>query len=551
LDGTASALLYVLGWGGSNVSGRHAVAFLALAALSACRKTDSAAGTAATRATPLSLLPADTRLVMSVDLARLRETPLVAKLAAANPLPAALVQLAGDFAAQSGVDPWRTFDSIVVAAGDSHEQWAVIARGQRLDGARLGAWARQALRDSGGELVAEKRGRWTFWSARGRPGMEAFLLDDRTLVVAAGRWAGEIASLAGASAASNADLARLCQGVSGHPVWAAAIVSEKLRDEWLDNLQMQEAAWLDRLAVTFDVDTGLDGKLTATMTDAERADRLAEELAQLLVRERLRSQSNPKLEALLKGVTTYVDGNAVQVDASLGEALLVSWTRWLSRYWLIVGARLPEPSRRAEPLRLVPGATSPRQGSIALGDARIFTDWENERYTIVEVANRTSRPLAPALQLLYRRKSGDLVGPGFCAVQVGVLLPGEKAVCTGRAPPGAVFASYDVHLLDGPETNEKRIALQVRGARLGPPLGPVQWVTGRVKNESRVMLEHPQVHVAFYDAAGKLVGYGREHFGDKPLLPGGEVPFQATSLVLMPGAATTFAVTAFAVGKKQ
>jgi hypothetical protein len=541
------------------VSGRWAVAVLALAALPACRKGDGAASNAAPRATPLSSLPAETLLVLSVDLARLRATPLVAKLAATNPLPPHLLELVDAFAAKSGVDPWRAFDSVVVAGGPK-AKWAVVARGQRLDEARLAAAARQALGDSGGDLVAEKRGQRTFWSARGQPGMEAFLLDERTLVVAAGGWAQQMATLAGgdtiaASAASNPDLTKLCAGVSGHPVWGAAIVSKQLRDEWLDNLQTQEAASLNRLSVGLDVDTGVEGGLTAILSEPAQADGLAEDLARWLVRSRLGSQSNPMFEGLLKGVTTYADGNAVHVDVSLAEAPLAHAARSYSRYWRIVGAKLPEPSRRALPLRLLPGDASANgrtaTGPIAVGPARIFTDWDNDRYAFVEVANRTSRPVVPALQLLFRRQSGDMVAPGLCIVQVGVLLAREKAVCVAPAPPGAVSANYDVRVLGDAHADEARTALKVLDAQLGPPLGPLQWVAGRVVNESGTVLEHPQVHVAFYDASGKLVGYGRDDFGGKPLLAGAAAPFQASSLVIMPGAATSFAVTAFALGDKR
>jgi hypothetical protein len=256
-------------------------------------------------------------------------------------------------------------------------------------------------------------------------------------------------------------------------------------------------------------------------------------------------------EGLLKGVTTYVDGHAVQVDGSLGGPLLVAWARWLSHYWRIVGTKLPEPSQRALPLRLVAGDASDKSGPIALGDARIFTDWSNERYAIIEVANRTSRPVVPALQLLYRRRSGDMVAPGHCIVPVGILLAREKALCLGAAPPGAISANYDVRLLGDAPTKETRTPLKVLAAQLGPPLGPVQWVAGRVKNESGSMLEHPQVHIAFYDASRKLVGYGREDFDGKPLLPNSEAPFHASSIVIMPGAATSFAITAFAMGEKR
>ncbi len=532
------------------MSRRRAVAILVLAVLSGCRKTDRAA----TPTPALSLLPADALSVISVDLARLRQTRLVAKLVAVNPLPEPLLQFLGAFTTKSGIDPLRTFDSVVVAAG-SKQRWALVARGQRLEHARLEAATRQALRDRGGDLVAETRGRWTFWSARGQSGVEAFLLDERTLVVAAGGWTEQIAALAGGaatvtSAASNVDLARLCQAVSDRAIWGVATVSEQLRDEWLDDLQTQEAVYLDRLTLTLNVDTGLDGKLTAVMTEAAHAEKIAEDLAQSLVRARLGNQSGPMFDGLLKGVTTYADGNAVYVTVSLGEALLVHWARWLSRYWRIVGAGLPEPSQRATSLRLVPSAGSGRSAAIAPSDAYIFTDWENNRYAMVEASNRTSRPMVPALQLVYRRQSGDMIAPGLCIFPVGVLLAGEKAVCVGPAPPGAVSANYDIHLGDAP-TNETRTALTVLVAELGPPFGPLQWVAGRVKNESRSVLEHPQVLVAFHDARGNLVGWGRDDLDGKPLLPGREASFQASSMVIMSASATSFAITAFALGDKR
>jgi hypothetical protein len=238
------------------------------------------------------------------------------------------------------------------------------------------------------------------------------------------------------------------------------------------------------------------------------------------------------------------------VEASVGQTLLVYWARVLSGYWRMIGTRLPEPAKRALPLRMVPGDPSASSGPLALGDARIFTAWTRERYTIVEVANRTSRPVVPALQLVYRRQSGDMVAPGFCVVPVGILQAREKAVCVGPAPPGAVSANYDIRLLHEEDMKATRTALKVIVAQLGPPLGPTQWVAGRVKNDSSSMLEHPQVHVAFYDTGGKLVGYGRDDFDGKPLLPGSEAPFQAGSMVIMPAAATSFAVTAFALADK-
>jgi hypothetical protein len=536
------------------VSGRRTVAIVALAALAACRKTDGAAAPGAPLATPLSLLPAETVLVASVDLARLRKTPLVAKLAAASPLPPSLVQAVETFTGRSGIDPWRTFDSVVVAVA-ANGKAALLARGPQLDQARLEAAAREALPDGGGDLVTESRGRWTLWSPRGRPGLEAVLLDHRTLIVATGGWATQIAAQAtggtsAASAASNAALAKLCQGVADHPIWAAAIVSAPLRELWMDNLQTQEISVLDQVAVGVDVDAGLEGKLTATLTDGAQADKWAEDLAQRLVHERLAGRSNPITEGLLKGVTTYADGSAVHVDASLGEAELVPWAQRLSRYWRFVGAKLPAPSQRALPLKMVPADASSASGAIALGEARIFTDFENNRYAIVEVSNRSSRPVVPALQLVYRRRSGDMIAPGHCTVQVGILQPREKSVCVGQAPGGATSANYDVHLLAEAQAAETRTALKVLGAHLGPALGPVQWVAGRVRNESRAELERPQVLVSFYDAGGKLVGYGREDFDGKPLLPGAEAPFLASSLIIMSGVATSFTVTAFSLGDK-
>jgi hypothetical protein len=532
-----------------SLSGRRAVAVLTLVALAACRKADRAP--APPRATALSLLPADTLLVISVDLGRLRKTPLLAKLAVDNPLPAPLLELVDAFTEKSGIDPWRTFDSVVFAAG-ANENWALVARGQRLDEARLEAAARRALSDRGGKLVGEKRGLWTFWSAGDQPGVQAFLPDERTLVVAGGGWTAQVAALAGGgaaagSAASNPTLSTLCQEVSQRPVWAAAIVSEQLRDQWLDDLQTQHAAYLDRMSLGLDVGAGLEGTLTLTLTEAAQAEALAEALANWLVRARHQSQSSPLYEGLLKGVTTYVDGKATFVNVALGEGVLVPWARMAARYWRFLGASLPEPSRRATPLRLVQGAATAGSGAVAFGDARIFTTWENEPYALIEVTNRTNRPLSPALRLMFRRQSGDMLSPGFCAFPLGTLLAREKAVCVGVAPPGAVSANYEV-LLGDAKAGAARTALKVVAAQLSPPAGPFQWVAGRVKNDSRAMLEHPQVHVAFYDAGGKLVGYGRDDLDGKPLLPGTEASFQASSLVLMPAAATSFTVATSVLG---
>jgi hypothetical protein len=72
-----------------------------------------------------------------------------------------------------------------------------------------------------------------------------------------------------------------------------------------------------------------------------------------------------------------------------------------------------------------------------------------------------------------------------------------------------------------------------------------------VKNETSAILEHPQVHVAFFDDRRRLVGYGRADFDGKPLPPGGEATFQASSLVMMSGPATTFSVHTFALGDKR
>jgi hypothetical protein len=498
------------------------VALLAVGAAVGCRKTGVAPSPPALPVAPLSLLPADTQLVVSVDLARLRQAPVVAKMAAADPFPAALVQAVDAFTKKTGVDLWRELDSLVLA-GASAQKWAVVARAPRSDRARLEAAAREAL-----------------------PTLKVSVPDEHTLVLSTVGWAQAISTLSGggATAASNADLAKLCQSVAEHPIWGAVIVSERLRDEWLDNLQQQEAAYLDRMTVGVDVAAGVEGMLTVTLTEATQADKLAEDIANQLVRARRGLQEGSMHEGLLKGLTTYSDGRSTHVSLSLGEALLVPWARAISRYWRYVATKLPEPSQRATPLRLQPSTYS-KSAALALGGARVFAAWEDQRYALVEVTNRSNRPVAAGLRFMYRRQSGDMLGPGRCVVPTGLLLPGEKSVCVGPAPVEAVSANCDIDLADA-KTSEARTSLKVLRAALGPSLGPVQWVAGRVRNESRAMLEHPQVHVIFYDAAGNLVGYGRDDLGGKPLLPGIEAPFQVSSLFLMPTAATTFTVATFA-----
>jgi hypothetical protein len=219
---------------------------------------------------PLALFPADTQVVVGVDVASLRRAPAVASWL--GPTLASSKELAA-FTRETGLDPWRQLDSIAIGMPSADADVAgIVVRAQRLDEARLIAYLRKLNVDHVAPgLVSKQRGRHTFWSSADKPRDQIVFLDQGTLIIGVGGWAETMVDLsdgtAGArSAANNAELAQLVNGVSSHTVWAAGLLSDDMRAKLAELAPHAPGlAKLRTATVSIDADADLAIALTAAL----------------------------------------------------------------------------------------------------------------------------------------------------------------------------------------------------------------------------------------------------------------------------------------------
>ena len=273
-----------------------------------CHRGDDRAATVEGR---LALFPAATRIVASIDVAKLRASPAAGKLAAQAKQNAADQREIEDFARRTHFDPLRQLNSVTVAFPEearARGELGLVLRADHLDEARLVAYARDQLQKSGDDLTATAHGRLTLWSSKRNPDMVGFFLDDQTFVLGAGGWGLKMADLAetprpGDSAATDLDLVTLVErAASSHDIWAAAIVPEATRRSLSADPKFADAANIQTLSAGLNLGTGLEAVLHADLSTAAQARALADRVTGSL-RE---AKKNP--EVLLLGLGPYLDG---------------------------------------------------------------------------------------------------------------------------------------------------------------------------------------------------------------------------------------------------
>jgi hypothetical protein len=286
----------------------------------------------------LALFPGATRLVVSLDLSKIRGTPNAAKLAELAAQSQADRDELQQLEQRTGFDPVRHIDSLVVAfpeeARRRGELGLVIRSAQKLDQTRLIAYARDQLQkksrgERGGQpddLQASTRGRFTLWSATSDPGTAGFFVDDRTFVLGAGGWATQMADLAGGaspgdSAETNLELVQLSERVAAnHPLWAAAIVPPETRQMLAAEGGFKSAASVERMAAGVELGRGLDALLFADLSSKAEAQALAKRTTDFL-REGKRNAEvlmlglGPQLD----GITSKATGNVFQLQVTLTQ----------------------------------------------------------------------------------------------------------------------------------------------------------------------------------------------------------------------------------------
>ena len=311
---------------------RLVLAAVAAASLASCRggcarnaaDTKGSEPTADATDSRLALIPAEAGMVTIVDVAKLRDAPILTNLVRGKAtdiqeVAAMMVSAeAGlrDYVKESGFHPIRDVDTVILAtaAGEQAGGGAVI-RGRHLDEKRLVASIRK-LKGKDGELIASKHGAHTLWSPRAQASVAAIVLDDRTLLVGSRDWTERMADLAdgvgsGRSAATNADLVRLLRTVSGHAIAGVSLEPKHL--SFLDRSDAGAGAAADVRHATCSVDAGqrfsvaANVELTSPAAATAAARRWTEKL------------KDPKLAAM---VSVRAEGSKFLLDADIDQERL-------------------------------------------------------------------------------------------------------------------------------------------------------------------------------------------------------------------------------------
>ena len=305
----------------------------ALVAAASCRGgCHRAQDRAATVEGRLALFPVATRVVASLDAAKLRASPAAAKLGSLATQSEADKKQIEEFAHRTGLDPLTQISSITLAFPDearAHGEMGLLLRADALDETRLVAYVRDQLQKTGDDLVATAHGRFTLWSARKDPDVVGFFIDKQTFALGGGGWGARMADLAeaarpGDSAATNVDLVHLVERAAGaHAIWAAAIVPESTRRALAADPQSAAAAGVKTLSAGIDLGKGLDAVVLADLATPADASALATKATETL------RDAKRNAQVLMLGLGPYLDGvtaravdKTLELKATLGEPAL-------------------------------------------------------------------------------------------------------------------------------------------------------------------------------------------------------------------------------------
>jgi len=263
------------------------MSLLLLAALAGCRRgpseTTHAAGSPALQRlrANLALVPAEARIVLGLDLERLRATPLGQRLVAGSVKQA--VPWFAAFAQGTGIDLLEQVRQVVVAVPGERQgddRFVLVAESARIDEARVTAWLRQ----------------------RPQQGHKIFVHGANRLVVAQGAWADRVAAPSGASAAEDPELRRLCERAAGnHVAWLAAIVPAELRRNLADSSRFADVVAVARLSGAVDVEGSLRAEAVAELSNESDAASLAHRLGAYLTA----AKHHPDM--LAQGLAPYLE----------------------------------------------------------------------------------------------------------------------------------------------------------------------------------------------------------------------------------------------------
>jgi len=281
-----------------------------LAALASCRGgCVRGADPAATVQGRLALFPEPTRVLVSLDFAKVRASGAAAKLAALTRQNPEDERELAELARRTGLDPVNQIDNLLVGFPEdarARGELGLVLRAQNLDETRLVAYVRDQLQKKGDDLVGTPHGRFTLWSARRDPDVAGFFADAHTFILGAGGWAPRMAALAenprpADSAATNIDLQRLVERVGGHALWGAALVPAESRRSLSADPHFASAGAITSLVAGIDLARGLDALVVGDVATTRDAQALAAKMQETL------RDAKQNAQLLMLGLGPYLD----------------------------------------------------------------------------------------------------------------------------------------------------------------------------------------------------------------------------------------------------
>jgi hypothetical protein len=303
------------------------MAFVLLAG--GCRSGCGRSPATAARDRLLGSLPAGTRFVASVDVAKIRSTALWSRISTLAENQASDRRRIQRLTERTGFDPLRQIHRIVAAFPDDARQrgqFALIIEGERLDEQRLVAYAREEAAASGAKIESHSYAARTLYAGGGGDRTAAFFDGQTRFLLGAGGWAEELADLVGAaaagkrapSAADDAELANLVGRIdAGRALWMAAVVPLDVRKRLMADPKLESAGSLTRVAASADLGPGLVAEMVADLSNAADARTLVARIQTTL------RESKRDAKVLMMGLGPYLDAVEARAD---GPTLRVKLT---------------------------------------------------------------------------------------------------------------------------------------------------------------------------------------------------------------------------------
>jgi hypothetical protein len=278
----------------------------------------------------LAVLPAETRLVAFVDVAKIRATPFWARLSAlAEDSPEDRKRIA-ELTARTGLDPLRQIHRVVAGFPDSaleSGRYALVFEGDGFDERRLVSYARDEAALRGAKIEQRNEHGQTLWASPGPKKITGLFTGPDRFLLGAGGWGETMAALArGASgvpsAAENAELVNLCRRIDARrALWFANLVPSDLRAMLLANPKHDSAASVTRLAAALDLGPGLTAELVADLSNANDARALVEDIqASVQAAKRNAAVLMLGLGPYLDAVNARAEGPSLRITVALAEA---------------------------------------------------------------------------------------------------------------------------------------------------------------------------------------------------------------------------------------